>query len=153
MIKYLNTKVTFEEIPDEVSLCFNITNCTHRCKGCHSPELRLDIGVELTDGNLDSAIRLNSGVTCVCFLGEGTDSKRLHELADRVRTVHGLKAALYSGRNVLDDEIIRRFDYVKTGEYLEDKGGLNHSSTNQRLYAVLTTTDGYNLVDITKRFW
>ena len=39
MLKYLNCQVTFAEVPDEISLCINITNCPNRCPGCHSPEL------------------------------------------------------------------------------------------------------------------
>lgn len=27
MLKYLNTQVTFAEVPDEITLCINITGC------------------------------------------------------------------------------------------------------------------------------
>lgn len=153
MVKYWNTDVTFEEIPDEVSLCFNITQCQNNCVGCHSPYLKKDIGVELTELELDKAIKRESGVTCVCFMGEGNDQHRLLELIKGVKDHYGLKVALYSGRDSVEEILIKNLDYIKVGSYRIDKGGLNCVSTNQRLYAVLTTTDGYNLVDITKRFW
>ena len=52
MIKYKETQVTFSEVPDEISLCINISNCPHRCKGCHSPYLQEDVGYELTPSGL-----------------------------------------------------------------------------------------------------
>ena len=36
MIKYYNAMVVFEEIPNEITLAINITNCPCHCKGCHS---------------------------------------------------------------------------------------------------------------------
>jgi anaerobic ribonucleoside-triphosphate reductase activating protein len=48
MIKYYSSAVVFEEIPDEVTLAIEITNCPGHCEGCHSPWLREDIGEELT---------------------------------------------------------------------------------------------------------
>ena len=35
MLKYLNTQVTFSEIPDEITLCINITGCKVGCEGCN----------------------------------------------------------------------------------------------------------------------
>ena len=45
MIKYKTdtVQVVFEEIPDEVTLAIEITNCPGMCVGCHSPWLRGDI--------------------------------------------------------------------------------------------------------------
>ena len=37
MLKYSNYEITFAEVPDEISLCINLTNCPHKCIGCHSP--------------------------------------------------------------------------------------------------------------------
>ena len=42
------------------------------------------------------------------------------------------------------------FDYIKTGPYLAHLGGLNKTTTNQRLYKRLP--DG-SFEDITARFW
>ena len=36
MLKYVNTGIVFQEIPDEVTLAINISNCPCRCPGCHS---------------------------------------------------------------------------------------------------------------------
>ena len=36
MLKYVNTGIVFQEIPDEVTLAVNISGCPCRCHGCHS---------------------------------------------------------------------------------------------------------------------
>ena len=44
MLKYVDTLVTFSEIPDEITLCINISNCPCKCPGSHSSYLAQDIG-------------------------------------------------------------------------------------------------------------
>ena len=68
MIKYTETQVTFSEVPDEISLCINISNCPHRCKNCHSPHLQEDIGEELTFEVLDKLINTSSFFKPNCFV-------------------------------------------------------------------------------------
>ena len=48
MLKYVDSKVVFSEVPDEITLAISISNCPGTCKGCHSPWLREDIGESLT---------------------------------------------------------------------------------------------------------
>lgn len=134
MIKYVTAAVTFEEIPLEVTLSLTISNCCGACRGCHSPELREDIGAELTPDVLDSLIRKNEGITCVLFLGEGNCSSSLRAMAERVRNHWGLKVALYSGRVSVEPSLASCFDYIKVGPYVESLGPLNKVTTNQRLY-------------------
>lgn len=148
MIKYVTSMVTFEEIPTEVTLSLSISNCQNRCSGCHSAELRRNIGTELTDEELERLIRENSGVGCVLLLGEGNDGPRLIELARGIKK-HGLKAALYSGRDNVENELWNEFDYIKIGKWIQALGPLNKHSTNQRLYQV----ERNKCIDITERFW
>ena len=68
-MRYLNYQVVFKEVPDEVTLSINITNCPYRCPGCHSPYLQEDVGEELTFETLSYLIEKNKGITCVCFMG------------------------------------------------------------------------------------
>ena len=49
MLKYVDTKIVFREVPDEITLCINISNCPCHCKGCHSPYLAEDIGTVLDE--------------------------------------------------------------------------------------------------------
>lgn len=158
MIKYLNSAVTFAEIPTEVTLAINITNCTHNCKGCHSPELRQDIGEPLTSEKLNELIDKNRGISCVLLLGEGNSLVELKTLVETAKKTTSLKFALYSGAELLPNEIWMLFDYVKIGEYNEKAGPITNCYTNQRLYrkkdrSKETPDSGVIWEDITHLFW
>lgn len=137
--------VTFEEIPTEVTLSLSISNCQGKCTGCHSPELRCNIGTELTNEKLDELITKNSGISCVLLLGEGNDKEELIRVAERVRNHWKLAVALYSGRDSVEEDVWEAFDYVKIGRYVASLGPLNKVTTNQRLYK--------SRKDITNLFW
>lgn len=49
MLKYVDARVVFQEIPDEITLAINISNCPCHCKGCHSQYLAEDIGKPLIE--------------------------------------------------------------------------------------------------------
>ena len=53
MLKYTETDIVFQEIPDEVTLAVNLSGCPCRCPGCHSKHLWGDVGEPLTDEALD----------------------------------------------------------------------------------------------------
>ena len=141
-LKYVNTQVTFSEIPDEISLCINISNCIHKCKGCHSPYLQKDIGNELNPDVLDILIKENQGITCVCFMGYGADPYAVISLLRYIKlTYPNLKTALYTGDNEIEvefdiiDGMFKAFcDYIKYGEYIAELGGLDNPNTNQVMY-------------------
>ena len=150
MLKYYNTMVVFEEIPDEVTLAINITNCPCRCAGCHSKFLWEDVGTPLDEEALDTLVSENGGVTCVCFMGGDSEPSSVDRLAEHVKKL-GLKSGWYSGFDEISESVeLKNFDYVKIGRYMEDKGGLNKPTTNQRMYMV--RQDG-SLMDITEKFW
>lgn len=154
MIKYdkNSTMVCMSEIPDYISLGISITNCLGKCEGCHSPWLRTDMGDELTEEVLDGLIKKNDGINCVLFLGEGNDSEALFDLARFVRHSYpALKTAIYSGRNKVEDEYYKWFDFVKTGAYIAKYGPLNKRTTNQCLMEV--DRDTGIRTDVTSRFW
>lgn len=149
MLKYVNTQVTFAEVPDEITLCVNISNCPCHCKGCHSPYLAEDIGKPLDWGSLNALIHINHGITCVAFMGGDGAAAQVSRLAEHVKKM-GLKTCWYSGRQELSGEIeLRNFDFVKLGGFVEELGGLSSRKTNQRFYRV---EDG-EMVDWTGRFW
>jgi len=161
MIKYLDTAVVFNEIPDEVTLAIEITNCPGMCEGCHSPWLREDIGEELTPEVLDELIRKNRGLNCICFMGEGKDPEALKRLAFGIhlRSDYPYKVALYSGRNEVEEDYAMYFDFIKVGPYMPKYGPLNKETTNQRLYQITKNFDEdagkveIILEDITYKFW
>ena len=149
MLKYYNYDIVFQEIPDEVTLAVNLTNCPHRCVGCHSPHLREDIGDVLNDRTLDSLLKkYGQQITCVCFMGGDGQANDVETLAKHLRQHSKLKVAWYSGNAMLPHNA-QLFDYVKVGGYKPELGGLRSRTTNQRLYRY---TNGHS-EDITSRFW
>lgn len=150
MIKYYNSMVVFEEIPDEITLAINITNCPCRCRGCHSKFLWEDIGTELTVKELDSLIDKNRGITCVCFMGGDNDPRIINEYAFYLKNFKNLKVGWYSGRSSVPNYIlIKNFDFIKLGRYDENLGGLDKKTTNQKFY----TVENGEMVDKTFMFW
>ena len=160
MIKYVDYDIVFQEVPGEVSLALNISNCPFRCEGCHSPHLREDIGENL-ERDLPMLLEKYKGmITCVLFLGEGNDLDALWNL---IMELHqsGLKTALYTGDDFVprsQEELIHFAedeyaapDYLKVGPYKKELGGLSSPGTNQRMYRWNAETKRYD--DITYMFW
>lgn len=56
MLKFVDYDIVFPEIPNEVTLAINLSNCPHRCPGCHSPQLQQNIGKELNESVLSDLI-------------------------------------------------------------------------------------------------
>ena len=158
MLKYVDTKVVFQEVPDEVTLAINISNCPCHCKNCHSSYLAEDIGEELNSHSLKGLIDNNKGITCISFMGGDSNSSDIDALAQWVKIYYPLKVAWYSGRQELAKEInLKWFDFLKLGPYIEELGPLNSKTTNQRMYKVVYNhyddgTSGYELEDITYKF-
>ena len=149
MLKYLNTEVTFSEIPDEITLCINITGCKNACRGCHSSYLAEDIGEYLTYNKLLELVSSNKGISCVCFKGGDSNPGDINGLAAVIRTQTNLKIAWYSGRQYIPEGLnLSYFDYIKIGPYIPELGGLDSENTNQIMYKI---EDG-KLIDITYRF-
>lgn len=148
-MKYVDAKVVFAEVPDEVTLAVNISNCPCHCKGCHSSYLAEDIGKPLNWDSLNALIYINTGISCVAFMGGDNDPKVVNRLAEKVKSL-GLKIAWYSGRQELSKDVnLEYFDYIKLGPYMEEFGPLNSRTTNQRMYKV----HDCELEDITSKFW
>jgi len=145
-VKVASFDIVFQEIPGEVTLALNLSNCPCHCPGCHSQHLAQDIGEVVTEELLDSLTGRYKGlITCVAFMGGDADPEEVAKWAQYVRP---LKTAWYSGRmHMPRDE--KAFDYVKLGPYIEELGGLKSEKTNQRLYK--REDDSWK--DITASFW
>lgn len=155
MLKYIDAKVVFQEIPDEITLCVNITGCKIGCKGCHSSYLAGDIGNKLTFDELLKLYSKNSGVTCISFMGGDSEPAYINKMAEVLRERElPVKIAWYSGRQELSPDIdLRNFDYIKLGPYIEEKGPLNSRTTNQIMLKIDHDYEQPIVVDITSRFW
>ena len=158
MLKYLNTQVTFSEVPDEITLCINITGCKIGCKNCHSSYLAQDVGEKLTLDKIYNLIDSNEGITCICFMGGDSSPKEIDMFARGIKDLYDIKVAWYSGRQELSKDInIKWFSYIKLGPYIEKLGPLNSKTTNQKMYEVCNMSSinqepRYELIDITYKF-
>lgn len=144
------TAIVMQEIPDEISLAINVTECPHHCVGCHSPHLAESYG-EYVDDILEAEIQKYKGlITCVCFMGGDQHMDDLVHQCMYIRTHHPeLKVALYTGHDGFPTQL-PMFNYIKFGHYDAELGGLDSPSTNQRLYK---RNDIGRWEDITYRFW
>lgn len=158
MLKYQNYDIVMAEVPNEVTLAINISNCPCHCVGCHTPELADDIGDELTDKVLDELVEENrSAITCVAFMGGDADPQEVFRLAKYIKKQYQLKTCWYSGRTALPEGVLFQtladtLDYIKIGPYIEKYGPLNCKTTNQRMYGLRDSNLGiYD--DITSKFY
>ena len=150
-MKSASEMICFQEVPDEVSLSFSISNCPNNCKDCHSPWLREDCGEDVFWKLPPLLRKYKDKITCVLFMG-GNDEKQYYELLTALHYCRGkgFKTALYTGFNEMpSSELLAQLDYVKIGSYVEELGGLKNPKTNQRLYK---KTNG-EWKDITYKFW
>lgn len=152
MLKYHDITIGLQEIPDEVSLVINITNCPFRCKGCNAKHLWEDSGEPLSYENLNMLIDSTmQDITCVLFMGGDIAPDEINELAGCIRDNYpGLKIGWYSGGETITVFTeYKNFDYLKFGPFIKKLGPLTSSKTNQRLYKV----ERAGLRDITRIFW
>lgn len=153
MLKYVNTGIVFQEIPDEVTLAINISNCPCHCPGCHSHYLWEDIGLPLNTDAIDAFVsQYGRNITCIAFMGGDGDPKGVDMLAQYIHEEHPqYKVAWYSGRIRITSVVNKTdFDYIKIGPYIKHLGPLKQPTTNQRLYR---QNDTGEFEDITSRFW
>lgn len=150
MLKYLYYKEIFKEVPGEITLGISISGCQIRCKGCHSRDLWEDKGTPLTLGCLEHLLKEHQGVTCLCIFGGEHDIDALTELF--MYAHKRVKTAWYCGLDIIPKKhlgLLEYLDYLKTGHYDQELGGLDSSHTNQKL---LKKEEG-EWVDITSIFW
>ena len=153
MLKYVNSDVVFQEIPDEVTLAINISTCPCRCPGCHSRYLWEDVGLPLNTEAIDDFVEeYGDDITCLAFMGGDSDPKGVNILAQYIHEEYPqFKVAWYSGKTVISAAVNRAdFDYIKIGPFIRHLGPLKSPTTNQRLYR---QNDQGEFEDITHRFW
>lgn len=154
-MKYTGYSLSFQEVPGEVSLAISISNCPFRCSGCHSAYLQTDVGEILTSEILDTLLNpfyskhtVKPVITCIVFFGGEQHHKEFIELALYIHSL-GLKVCLYTGAELSDipKDIVEVCDYIKTGQYIAELGPLTKSTTNQKLYDIISN------LNITHKFW
>ena len=98
MLKYVNTGVVFQEIPDETTLSVNISRCPCHCPGCHSSYLAEDIGEPLDEAAIDAFVgEFGSDITCIALMGGDAEPDTVDALAQYIHQRYPrYKVAWYS---------------------------------------------------------
>lgn len=143
--------ITTQDVPDELALAISLSGCPIHCKGCHSA-FTWDpfFGELLTDDMFRNIIKKNKYASCVLFYGGEWQLERLLELIE-IAKEYRLKVCLYTGLELekVDKKLINSLDYLKVGPYIEQLGGLNKKTTNQKMYKI----ENGKLIDITNKFY
>lgn len=135
MLKYYNKMVVLQEVPGEISVSFAIAGCPHNCKNCSwANTINKLPQKELTDEKYISQLeKYKNYATCILFMGGNWEKEDLiHKL--KLAKKYGFKTCLYTGDVLehVDNNILENLSYVKVGPYIENLGGLDKPTTNQR---------------------
>jgi len=132
-------QVVMQEIPGEISLALSISGCPLKCPGCHSPfTWNSSYGACLDEKTLEGFLdRYEGMITCVLFYGGEWEKETLKQHLTTIRK-RGVLTALYTGLNVVEDDIAALLDFVKLGPWIQSRGGLDSPNTNQRLIDLRT---------------
>ncbi len=138
-MRFHDFQIVLQEVPGEVSLCFSITGCELRCEGCHSPYLwKKGTGTELTEDYYMNTLNKYLGLaSCVLFMGGEWHRERLVKFLIQAKMI-GYKTCLYTGEERVEEEVLRHLDYLKTGKWVKEKGGLESVCRNQHFINVNT---------------
>ena len=135
MILFESVTTSLLEVPNRVSLIFNLSKCPLRCKGCHSPELRQAIGEPLTVEVFQKYLQKYDGlVNCICFMGGDLrgDEDHFVQLLE-VCQEKNIEVCIYTGLTevFVPAKIKSLVRFLKVGPYSASRGGLESVETNQ----------------------
>lgn len=139
MLRFYDIQVALQEVPHEISLCFSITGCPLHCRGCHSPHLwKRGSGEVLTDDLFISSIeKYKSMISCILFMGGEWEEKDLIKKL-KIAQEYGLSTCLYTGLDEISEDIKKYLTWLKVGAWVEELGGLNSNTTNQKFIEIKT---------------
>lgn len=138
-MNYSSIQIVLQEVPGEISICFAITGCELKCKGCHSPFLwKKSNGKPLTEKYYQSILKKYLGfASCVLFMGGEWHKLELTAYLKYAQSI-GYKTCLYTGEVELGDELLSNLTWVKTGAWVQALGGLESPQTNQKFIEIKT---------------
>lgn len=135
--------ITLTEIPDEITLYFNIGNCECHCKGCHSDFLwdtYLNTPMKTVDEILSIVKKYKDDATAIVFMGGNRNGMDFEEFADKVLkpVSEFMDVGIYMGAWDANDLFVasQYCRWIKVGCYKEDYGGLDSPATNQLFFEV-----------------
>lgn len=145
-MNYSYPQIVLQEVPDEISLALSISGCPLRCKGCHSTETyNPEFGQELNLEEINKLLSKHKHITCVLFYGGEWDPENLVKYLKYIKTKN-LKTCLYTGFELsfIHKNILNNLDYIKTGRYIKELGGLGSENTNQK-FMKIQKGDNYDI--------
>lgn len=137
-MNYSYPQIVLQEVPDEISLALSISGCPLRCKGCHSTETyNPEFGQELNLEEINKLLSKHKHITCVLFYGGEWEPENLVKYLKYIKTKN-LKTCLYTGFELsfIHKNILNNLDYIKTGRYIKELGGLGSENTNQKFIKI-----------------
>lgn len=142
-LKYYDYAVVFQEFPDEVTLAVNISNCPGNCGhtdengkfhlDCSEPWLLEDVGVELSNEEIDRLIKEHQDITVFGLMGGDSNHKDCERVANYIhQTYPNIKVGMYSGREFLNMDLLKSLDLYKIGRWIMPKGPVEewHKTNN-----------------------
>lgn len=161
-----NMGITLNEVPNKVAVFIEFSNCTLRCKGCHSPHLQSDCFTGDTVDTKEILSYVNKQIdnlaNYIVLMGgdtNGIPKEDLYLLIDRLAEI--APVMLYSGSEDISILAETNLTLLKTGGYIEEFGGLLSPTTNQKVFkkeSEFISNNGYierrriTPVDITEEF-
>lgn len=164
MLLVYSHAISLLEVPNEISLCLNISECPCKCKGCSEPYLQESRGTPLTieflNGLLDKYKNYN--LTCISFMGGDSDHIYLLDILKYVKDKN-IKTAFYSGFDFIDTSLLPYLDYYKYGRFIlpsgdikewykKSCGPINFPWSNQKMFKIVSINNYYKMIDITDEF-
>lgn len=137
LIPVVDHGVTLREVPGNIAVYFSFDCCANRCEGCHSPELQQDSGerISLQEMYEKAEYALKKGATAIVLMGIDSCSILTEEGKTLIINVMQSLApvCLYTSRT-LEEALHWNTQWIKTGKFIEERGGLDKQTTNQRFY-------------------
>jgi anaerobic ribonucleoside-triphosphate reductase activating protein len=76
-------------------------------------------------------------ISCVLFFGgEWSSGELISKL--KISRNYQMKTCLYTGLEKIPQRIIQHLDYLKTGPWIKERGGLDSETSNQRFVDLAT---------------
>jgi len=150
-LKYQGYAIVLQEVPDEITLAFNISGCPYKCPDCHSKNLWNYDGRYIKEDFNNIFSKYKDYISCVCFMGGDQNINELYDLCKSIKD-NKIKTAVFSGTNNINK--FQKFfdnnmlDYIKVGSFNKELGGLDHPETNQIMYKIF----GHKMTNINSRF-
>ena len=154
LIPVYSKGITLNELPEYISVYFEIANCKQRCKGCHSVWLQENAPYLSIKEILSYAkTQIDRGANAIILMGGTTNGIPTDSLKKLINTLaYYAPVCIYSGSDntKADLDLLKnsKLKWLKTGSYQELKGGLDVDTTNQRFYVKYTEDRIFDMTPI-----